>query len=183
MATLLKVRSMGSSKHELDEFVSISLYFSGIDSTNRPAYAHMHRELHIVKELKANLLVGNDILAMERVIIDLANKSAMISSCQVTISVAVRLKRHPVQRKVLVNRSLTILPKFEALVQFVCSNFPDDQDFLFNPTPNSHLTLLSHMLNNSTRRVLVRNELHRPIFLPRRQQLSTLTEVLYDNCF
>ena len=72
----------------------MSFYFPGINSTNRPAYAHIYKELYIVKGLKANLLVGNNILDMERVIIDLANKSAMISSCQVTISVVTRLRGH-----------------------------------------------------------------------------------------
>lgn len=96
MATLLKVKGIGSSRHKLNEFVSISLYFSDIKSTNRPAYAHIHRELYIVEGLKANLLVDNNILATERVIIDLANKSITISSCQVTIFVIARPKGHPV---------------------------------------------------------------------------------------
>ena len=183
MATLLKVRGIRFSKHELDEFVSMSLYFLGIDSTNCPAYAHIHRKLHIVEELKANLLVGNDILAIKRVIIDLGNKSAMISSCQVTISISARPRDHLVRRKVLVDRSLTIPPESEALVQFVYSNLPDDRDFFFNPIPHSHLILFSYILNDSTCRVLVRNVSHQPILLPRHQQLGTLTEVLYYNCF
>lgn len=96
IATPLKVRGIGASRHESDEFVSMSLYFSGVNSANRPAYAHVHKELHLVNGLKANLLVGNNILAAERVIIDLANKSAMISSCQMTISVAARPRGRPV---------------------------------------------------------------------------------------
>lgn len=126
--------------HESDEFVSMSLYFPSIDSTNHPAYAHIHRELHIVKRFKANLLVGNDILATKRVIIDLVNKSAMILSCQMTISIAAWPKDYPVQRKVLVDRSLTIPPESKALMQFVYSSFPDNRDFLFNST--SHTLLI-----------------------------------------
>ena len=183
MATPLKVRDIGASRHESDEFVSMSLYFPGVNSADRPAYAHVHRELHLADGLKANLLVGNNILATERVIIDLANKSAMISSCQVTISVPARPRGRPVQRKVLVDRSLTIPPESEALVQFVCSNLPDDRDFLFKPTPHSHLTLFLHILNYSIHRVLVHNALHRPILLPRRQRLGMLTEIPYNNCF
>lgn len=116
MVTPLKVRDIETSRHESNEFVSMSFYFPDINSTNRPAYAHIHRELHLINGLKANLLVGNNILATERVVINLANKSAMISSCQVTIFVAAKPRGHPVQRKVLVNRSLTIPPEFEALV-------------------------------------------------------------------
>lgn len=183
MSTLLKIRGIKSSRHKLDEFVSMFFYFPGIELTNRLAYAHIYGELYIVKRLKANLLMSNDILAIERVIINLANKFARISICQVTISVAAKPKSHPVQRKVLVNRSLMIYPESETLVQFVCSSFPDNQDFLFNATPHSHLTLFSHILNDLTYKVLVRNTLQQLVLLPRHQRFGTLTEVLYDNCF
>ena len=91
-ATQLKVRAIGTLRHESNEFVSISLYFPGINLINRLAYAHIHRKLHLVNRFKANLLVGNNILATERVVIKLANKSAIISSYQVTISIAARLR-------------------------------------------------------------------------------------------
>lgn len=90
MAIFLKFRSIGISKHELNKFISMFLYFPDIDSTNHPAYAHIHRELYLVDGLKTKLLVGNNILATERVVINLANKSTMISSCQMTIFVAAR---------------------------------------------------------------------------------------------
>ena len=183
MVTSLKVKDIKTSRHELDKFVSMSLYFPGINLTNRPAYAHIHRKLYLVNKLKANLLVSNNILAIKRVIIDLDNKSAIISSCQMTIFIAGRLKGRPVQRKVLVDKSLTICPEFEALVQFVCSSFSDNQDFLFKPTFHIHLTLFSHILNDSTHKVLVRNVLYQPVFLSRRQRLDTLTEIPYDNYF
>lgn len=79
--TLLKVRDIETSKHKLNKFISRFFYFSDIDSTNCLAYTHIHREFYLVDGLKANLLVGNNILAIERVVIDLANKFAMISSC------------------------------------------------------------------------------------------------------
>ena len=90
---------------------------------------------------------------------------------------------HPVQRKVLVNRSLTILPKFEVLVQFVCSSLPNDRDFFFNATPYSHLTLFSHILNNLTCKILVRNASYQLVLLPHHHWFGTLTEISYDNCF
>lgn len=153
MMTLLKIRDIRSSRHELDKFISMSLYFPGIDSTNRLAYTHIYKNFHIVEVLKANLLLNNDILATKRVIIDLANKSAIILSCQGIIFITARPRGQPVQRKMLVDRSLIISPEFETLVQFVYFSFLDDQNFLFNPIPHSHLILFSHILNNLTCRI------------------------------
>lgn len=169
MATSLKIKGIRSSRHKSDEFVSMSLYFSTTDLTNCLAYTYIYQKLYIVERLKANLLISNNILAIKRVIIDLASKSAMISSCQMTISVAARPRGYLVQKKVLVNKSLTISLKSKALVQFVYSSLPDDRDFLFNPIPYSHLTPFSHIPNNSTCRVLVRNALHQLVLLFRRQ--------------
>lgn len=101
----------------------MSLYFPGINLTNRPVYAHIHKKLQLVNGLKANLLVGNSILATKRGFINLANKSTLILSYQVTISVAARLRGRPMQKKVLVDRSLTISPESETLVQFIAPVF------------------------------------------------------------
>lgn len=161
----------------------MSLYFLSTDSKNRPVYTQIHQKLHFIKGLKANLLIGNDILATEKIIIDLASKTAMITSYQVTIAVMVKPKSHLVQRKVLVNRTLIILLESEAFVQFVYSELPDNQDFLFNPRLHSHFTLISHILDNSTRGVLVQNESYQPIFLLRHKRLGMFAEILYDNCF
>lgn len=81
MATLLKVKDIRFLRYELDKFVSMFLYFPSINLVNHPAYIYIYRELYIVKGLKANLLVSNNILAIKRVIINFANKSAIISIC------------------------------------------------------------------------------------------------------
>lgn len=85
MANLLKVRGIRSSKHESDKFISMFLDFSDINSRNRPIYLQIYWKLHLVEGLKANLLVSNNILATEELIINIANKTAIISRCQIII--------------------------------------------------------------------------------------------------
>lgn len=119
MDTLLKVREKRSSKHKSDEFISMFLYFLDIDLTNCLVYAHIYQKLYLVKGLKANLLVSNDILATKRVIIDIVNKTVQILSNQVTISITTQLTNQLVQKKVLIDRSLTIPPESKILVLFV----------------------------------------------------------------
>lgn len=96
IATPLKVKRIGTSKHDIDEFIFMFLYFPGINSRNRPVYAHINQTLQLVKGLKANLLVSINILAKKRVIINFAIKTAVISRNQVTISVTTRLRGKPI---------------------------------------------------------------------------------------
>lgn len=166
MSTSLEVKGKGSLKYELIEFVSMFLNFFGADLRNHSAYTYIYQELYLVKDLKANLLVGNVILAIERVIINFASKIAIISSCQMTISIIARFKSYLVERKVLVNRSLIISLESKVLVQFVYSGFLDDWKFSINPTSYRYLILFAHILDNSTYKILVPNNLYRPVFLP-----------------
>lgn len=87
MSTSLKVRGIGASKHESAEFAALSLYFPGKNDAGQLVYAALNCEIHLVKGLQANLLIGNDILSPEGVVIDISRKSALIRSCVVTISI------------------------------------------------------------------------------------------------
>lgn len=160
MTTSLKVRRIGYLKHKLDEFVSISLCFPSTNSRNCLAYAYIYHIFHLVKGLKVNLLVNNNIIATKSVIIDLTIRTAMISSCQIIIYVIARPRYYPVERKVLVHRSLIIYSESEILVQFVYSDFSNDQDFVFNPTPHSHFMLFCYIFNNPNYKMLVWNKSH-----------------------
>lgn len=126
MVILLKVKGIGSLRHELDEFVSIFLYFLDINLTNYLAYIYIYKELQIVEGLKENLLVSNDILTLKKVIIGLTTKFAIISSCQIAIFITARLKSYPIQRKTLINRLLLISPEFKVLMQFFCFSLPNN---------------------------------------------------------
>ena len=62
MAVPLKGREIGSAKHNSDEFVSVPLYFLGRDKSKQLVYVQIDRELHLVDSLRANMLIGNDII-------------------------------------------------------------------------------------------------------------------------
>lgn len=154
-----------------------------MDSKNCFIYVHIHQQPYRIKGLKMNLLVGNDILAMEKVIIDLANKFAIISSYQVTISILAQPRSHLVQRKVFVDKSLISCPEYIALVLFVCSSLSDNQDFLFKLTSHNNLMLFSYILIDLTHQMSVQKKSHQLVFLLYHCRFGTLIKVLDDNCF
>lgn len=78
---------------------------------------------------------------------------------------------------------LLVLPKSDTLVNFICTELPNNWDFLFCFFLQHHFTQFSHIFNSLTCKILVMNTLYCPLLLLRRQRLGTLTEVLYDNCF
>lgn len=96
----MEVRGLGSSRHETSEYVTQNLYFPGIDDKGQAVLACVRRELHIVDDLRAKMLIGNDIIGPEGIVIDVANKKAYIGSCKTEIKVTARPQGEFVRRNI-----------------------------------------------------------------------------------
>ena len=183
MPVPLKVRGIGASRHKSEEFALTALYMPGLDREGLEVYACVQYELHLVDGLKANMLIGNDVFCTEGFTINLANASAHILSCGVTIVISARNHLQFLRRNVLANTTTFISPKSEALVDVRQTLLPDSRDFLFQPFPQVHLTLYSHLLDHTSSRILVRNDADRSIQIPQSHRLGYITEIPFENCF
>ena len=182
MSTPLKVRGIRASKHESGEFAALSLYFPGKNNTGQLVYASITCEINLVKGLKTNLLIGNNIMSPEGFLIDVKAKSALIGSCGVTIPIDVRQRGQFLTRKLLASRETVLPPHSEAMVSLVPLPLPDDRDFLFHPATQPNLTLFTHIVEHQTSKVLVRNASNKTLRIPRRHKLGYLIDIAYNNC-
>lgn len=110
IATLLRIRGIGATQHESNEFVCTPIYFLGKDVRQQQVYASINRELHLVDGWKANVLIGNDIVGPEAIAINVNTKTKCISSCNVTIAIAVKQRRQFIYRKILAAEPLALPP-------------------------------------------------------------------------
>ena len=179
----LKVRGIGASKHESGHFALTMLYIPGTNEKGREVYASITCELHLVDELKANMLVGNDVLCTEGFAVNLYNSSTLIHSCGVRIDINARQYSEFLRHRALASASTIIPPHSEALVAFQRIKLPDSRDFLFSPTPQQHLTLYSHLLDHTSTKVLVRNEVGHAIKILLHHRLGCVTKLPYESCF
>ncbi len=134
MSTPLRVRGIGSSKHESGEYAALSLYFPGKDNTSQQVYASLTFEIHLVKGLRANLLIDNDIMSPESFIIDVIRKSVFIGSCGVTISINARQRRQFLTRNLFASQETVVPPRLEAMILLIPLLLPNNRDFLFHPS-------------------------------------------------
>ena len=131
MPVPLKVRGIGASRHESGEFALTAFYMLGLDRESSEVYACVQCELHLVNGLKANILIRNNVLCTKGFTINLANASAHILSCGVTIVISARNHLQFLKRNVLTNITIFISPKSKALVNVWQISLPDSRDFLF----------------------------------------------------
>lgn len=90
MSTHLKVREKKASKHESGEFDGLLLYFPEKNNARQLVYTSLTYKIHLVEDLRANLLIGNDIMSSKSFVIDVKGKKALIGSCKVTILIDAR---------------------------------------------------------------------------------------------
>ena len=183
MPVPLKVRGIDASRYKWGEFALTALYMPGLDREGSEVYAFVQCELHLVDGLKANMLIKNNIFCSEGFTINLANVFAHILSCGMTIVISARNHSQFLRRNVLANTTIFIPPKSEAFIDVRQIPLPDSRDFLFQPFPQEHLTLYSHLLDHTSSRMLVRNDVDRAIQIPRSHRLGYITEIPFENCF
>ncbi len=89
MSSPITVRGLGTNRHELKDFITLDIHLPGDDKT-----AVITREVHIVEDLKAKMLLGIDVLGPERVLLNLNSRIVTIRSCQ-NIRVPLILRLNP----------------------------------------------------------------------------------------
>ena len=183
MSTPLKVKGIGASKHKSSEFAALSLYFPGKNAVGDLVYASLWCEIYLVEGLRANLLIGNDIMSPEAVVIDLGKKTAVIGACGVSIDVNARQRGQFLAKKLLINKDSVIPPRSKAMISLVRLPLPDDRDFLSHPAPQANLTLYSHIMDYETLKILVKNASDLHLRVSRRHKLGHLLDMTYKKLF
>lgn len=133
------------------------MYFPSEDDISQQVYASLTCEIHLVKGLRANLLIGNDIMSSENFVVDVKRKNVFIGSCNVTVPIDARQREQFLTRKLLASQETVVPPRSETMVPLVPLLLPDNRDFLFHPATQVNLTLFTHLVNYQTSKALVRN--------------------------
>ncbi len=183
MSTPLKVRGIGASRHESNQFAELSLFFPRENTEGEMIYASIKCELHLVEALRANILIGNDILALEGFVIDVGLGHAVVGSCGVKITIKAKQKSQFLRKRLLAEKDGVVPPRSEAMIPLLPVPLPDDKDFLFHPTAQANLMLFAHIIHHDTTKILVRNTSDRSLRISRCQKQGHVVDIRYDNCF
>jgi hypothetical protein len=145
MKTPITLRGIGTTKYPTDEFVILNLYIPGLVN-GKIEVIEIVAEVHLVRNLKAKLLIGVDILGSEGIDISFRDRSLSINGEEGwKTSIHVHAKDNTrVRQKVRALKQLTILPhSLQAVPIGLESALPTDRDFLFTPSyPGAHIHLI-----------------------------------------
>ena len=190
----IPIRGVGAQIHRTDEFAVLTFYLKGKDLKDQEAVAAITREIHIVDDLQANLLIGADILTPEGMTLDYQRQQITIGSCEdLKVAFNSYSRQEPnLRRTIRAQGNVTLKPKqiTRVPVHFQ-GNLPGDRDFFFEPklksTPRMDLGLdggaFTHMVDASLSFVNVYNASYTPVVLPRRTRLGEVLENRHEGCY
>ncbi len=144
----------------------------------------IRREVHLVNDLKVNMLIDNDILESKRFFIDDFNSRVIIVSCNdMIILIEIRIFSKNIINKVLHVRSITMISSHSiALIIIHSANLFTNRDFLFE-FMNIDVSLYAHIIDVITNAIMTKNEFSRCIKISRNTRLDMIIEIQYLNAF
>ena len=180
MASPMKVQGLGSSSHSAEDYVDLDIYFP----TNHGKTVVIHREIHIVDDLKANILIGTDILVLERIDVLLSQRKAIIGSCE-NVELDINVTTLPNQtNRLLMSNSQTTIPAYGSTIVQIrpLHGLPTDRDLLFEPDcrlADAYTSIVDHQLSS----IELRNSSDKAVVIPRHTHLGRIVEYEADGCF
>ena len=188
-ASPIPVRGYGNKITNATEYIVMDLHFPGMLG-DQAVLAKISTEVHLTENLKANMLIGNDVLTPHKFLIDCASQSATIGSCQ-GAKIAARSIAKPnaqVKRVVKAKSALTLPPNEVVDIPVSYKGaLPDDRDYLFEPDIPLNLGetggVYAHVVDSAMTFVQARNTTASPVVLPKGTRLGTVVEYAVDGCY
>lgn len=184
MSEPLAVRGVGTDVHKTKEFVVEPMFFPATNpSDGSKILACIRRELHIVENLRANVLIGNDIIVPEDISLCPSSKKAIIGSCG-NVAIPIDAMRTPFSASKVKSRIRTMVPpRSEVLVPVSTKMLPADRDLFFESTDQANVAFFAHIVDQKMTHILARNETDNPVEIPAKLNVGKVTDIGYENCF
>ena len=88
MARALQVKGISGNQHSTSEYMITTVRIPSAEfKTSKPVEAVLTRELHIVDGLDANMLVGTNVMVLEKIDLLMGNKKIRIGSCKANANI------------------------------------------------------------------------------------------------
>ena len=180
----ITVKGIGGQIHESSEYILLEFFIPGtLGKSKIETMARITREFHIVDDLKANALIGMDILGPEGMILDFGRKRLIIGSCEdLAAPITITPKGVRVNRAVRSAKQVTVPAFSSQLVQVKLRGnaIPKDRDYSFFPKADMALGenggIVASICDANLAAIEVRNATDKPYVVPKNLKLGHLQD-------
>ena len=176
------VKGIGEARHSIAEYVRVPLLLPGKSDIGEPVLAEVTVDVHLVDDLRANMLIGMDTIGPEEINIITTKRQAYVTSCNIRIPVEIKPQGARVRRAVKAKNDVLVGPGEQITIPVNYRAELPDRDLLFKPD-KSELTLYAHIIDTSVNSILAKNESSTPVSVIKKTRLGYITEIPYDNYY
>lgn len=90
MTFSLRVREVNFIKHEIEEYIIVSMYLSRINEQSNKVLTLIIKKLHLVDDFKVKMFIKNDILESKVIVINVIKRFVYINNCNVKVNIHAR---------------------------------------------------------------------------------------------
>ena len=181
MISSLQIRDLSTNRHQTWKYAVCDIYLSK-SKNDKNVISLIQREVHLVNDLKANMLIDNDIIDSEQFIIDMKIKQTTIENIDVSISIEVKSAKTSLQRLIHLKKIVIISSHIEMIISVHNVNLSVSRDFLFE-SENSKLVMYVHLIDVSITAILIRNDKNIFVKISRNYRLDRVFELDFSNVF
>jgi hypothetical protein len=120
--------------------------------------------MHLVDNLKTNMLIKNNLIDFKKIVIDIVSKFAHIENCVVIVNLKVKTTRTIVYKRVYVKKAINVSSKSKMTISMHYTFIFSNRDFLFESN-ELNLSLYTYLVNLNTRSIVVRNDNKKVVYI------------------
>lgn len=189
----INVRRLKNASHEANNYVLLNVFLNDI-SKGKSAREHIHKEFHLMKDLRCKTLLSVDILAAEQIIFNTADKIMITLTCKnLIVLIKIAFKPNARIKRVVYFKDQTLISSKSVVrmpIYLKRKKLFDDKNYLFESNQEQLTSILkdvggfyAHICNINMTCVQVRNDRGIAVSIPRRARLRILTEYEAEGCY
>ena len=183
MISFLKIRELNINRHETWKYVICDIRLSNIIKNDKLVVAFFRREIHLMNNLKINMLINNDIIDFEDFDINMIKKQTIIESIDVIISLKIRSFKSAVQKSIHLKKIIVVSSHAAMIVVVHHVDLSVTRNFLFESNDDFNLIMYAHFIDVDIKCVLIRNDKNVSIMIFRNYRLDRIFELDFSNVF
>ena len=86
----LRIKNLNLAIHDIDQYILISIFISKVKIDNIRVLYRIFREIHLINNLKAYMLIENNIIELKEIVLNISKSKAFIDSCDITANISCR---------------------------------------------------------------------------------------------
>ena len=179
----LKIRDFETKMHETSEYVITNIHL--FDTKNdKKITSIIRREIHLIDDLKINMLFENDIMKSEKIVIDIAKKFVVVNSIDVTIFLKTRFVKNVIQKSMHLRKIVVVFSRFEMKIVVHNACLSKNKNFLFEFDDDIvELIMYVHIVDVFMFSILIRNDKNFLIKIFKNYRFDKIIEIDFFNVF